>query len=69
MTDFEKVIDFGNMYRAYRKSKSGSETVIGDKKFASVIENYGKKIPEDVCFHFEIAGDILKESTIQLLKA
>ena len=23
MTDFEKVIDFRNMYRAYRKSKSG----------------------------------------------
>ncbi len=23
MTDFEKVIDFDNMYRAYRKSKSG----------------------------------------------
>ena len=28
----------------YRKSKSGSETVIGDKKFASAVENYGKKI-------------------------
>ena len=28
----------------YRKSKSGSETVIGDKKFSNAIENYGKKI-------------------------
>ena len=30
-------------------------------------ENYGKAIPENVCFHFEIAGDILKESTLEIL--
>lgn len=35
--------------------------------FDFIIKNYGKKIPEDVCFHFEIAGDILDEQTIQLL--
>lgn len=28
----------------YRKSKSGSETVIGENKFAASIENYGKRI-------------------------
>ncbi|MBQ8836025.1 MAG: SAM-dependent methyltransferase [Clostridia bacterium] len=28
----------------YRKSKSGSETIIGEKKFLSAVENYGKKI-------------------------
>ena len=33
-----------------------------------ITDNYGRKIPEGVCFHFEIAGDILKESTINLLK-
>ncbi len=27
-----------------------------------------KEIPENVCFHFEIAGDILKKSTINILK-
>lgn len=32
-------------------------------------ENYGKEIPENVCFHFEIAGDILKESTIDILSS
>ncbi|MBR3975925.1 MAG: DUF4080 domain-containing protein [Clostridia bacterium] len=31
-------------------------------------ENYGKEIPENVCFHFEIAGDILKESTLEILE-
>ena len=30
-------------------------------------ENYGKSIPENVCFHFEIAGDILRESTLEIL--
>ncbi len=30
-------------------------------------ENYGKNIPQNVCFHFEIAGDILKESTLEIL--
>ncbi len=31
-------------------------------------ENYGAKIPEGVCFHFEIAGDILHEETLEILK-
>lgn len=30
-------------------------------------ENYGTKIPENVCFHFEIAGDILTEETLKIL--
>ncbi len=30
-------------------------------------DNYGAKIPETVCFHFEIAGDILTEETLNLL--
>ena len=30
-------------------------------------ENYGKEIPENVCFHFEIAGDILRKSTLEIL--
>ncbi len=32
-------------------------------------ENYGKDIPSNVCFHFEIAGDILKESTFEILSS
>ncbi|MGN1315628.1 MAG: DUF4080 domain-containing protein [Acutalibacteraceae bacterium] len=32
-----------------------------------ILSNYGKKIPKGVCFHFEIAGDILKESTMEIL--
>lgn len=33
-----------------------------------IIDNYGKKIPCDVCFHFEIDGGTLHESTLQLLE-
>ncbi len=32
-------------------------------------ENYGREIPGNVCFHFEIAGDILKESTLAILSS
>ncbi|MBQ8606185.1 MAG: DUF4080 domain-containing protein [Clostridia bacterium] len=62
-------------------ANSGTQTVkFVDRTFNSserhaneilsfIKENYAKAIPEGVCFHFEIAGDILKESTMQLLKA
>lgn len=30
-------------------------------------ENYGTKIPQNICFHFEIAGDILTEATLEIL--
>ena len=32
-----------------------------------ILTHYGKEIPQDICFHFEIAGDILKEETFALL--
>lgn len=60
-------------------AKSGSSTVKfvdrtfnADEKRANEIlcfikDNYGTEIPHGVCFHFEIAGDILKASTLQIL--
>lgn len=33
-----------------------------------ILNSYGKEIPKGVCFHFEIAGDILKEETFVLLE-
>ena len=35
--------------------------------FSFIIENYATVIPRGVCFHFEIAGDILDSQTIDLL--
>ncbi len=36
--------------------------------FEFIIENYGKSIPNNVCFHFEIGGDLLCEKDFELLK-
>lgn len=35
--------------------------------FAFLIDNAGHTIPADVCFHFEIAGDLLDAETLDLL--
>lgn len=32
-------------------------------------ENYGAKIPSDVCFHFEIAADIMSEDLFEIISA
>lgn len=36
--------------------------------FQFIIDNYGKKVPESVCFHFEIAGELIDEETVEILK-
>ncbi len=36
--------------------------------FEFIIDNYGKKIPTSVCFHFEIEGELIDESTLKVLK-
>ena len=62
-------------------SNSGTQTVkFVDRTFNANVkraneiltfikENYGKDIPQNVCFHFEIAGDILKTSTLEILSS
>lgn len=64
-----------------RLAQSGTQTVkFVDRTFNAnaerangillfIKENYGKEIPQGVCFHFEIAGDILKESTLEILQS
>jgi radical SAM superfamily enzyme YgiQ (UPF0313 family) len=37
--------------------------------FQFIIDHYGKDIPLGICFHFEIAGDLLDAETIELLSA
>lgn len=62
-------------------SQSGTQTVkFVDRTFNAnaeraneillfIRENYGGIIPRNVCFHFEIAGDILKDSTLEILSS
>ena len=64
-----------------RLSNSGTRTVkFVDRTFNAnaqraneillfIKDNYGKDIPSGVCFHFEIAGDILKASTLEILSS
>lgn len=74
---------FFNLERAKKEllllANSGTKTVkLVDRTFNAnrprakelfrfIIERYGTEIPEGVCFHFEIAGDILDEETIEIL--
>ncbi|MBO5909538.1 MAG: DUF4080 domain-containing protein, partial [Clostridia bacterium] len=44
-----------------------ANTQRADEILKFIKDNYAKGIPQGVCFHFEIAGDILKESTMELL--
>ncbi|MBE6624010.1 MAG: DUF4080 domain-containing protein [Ruminococcaceae bacterium] len=60
-------------------ARSGTKTVKlidrtfnADKKrakelFEFIINSYGKEIPQNVCFHFEIEGDILDDEIISVL--
>ncbi len=64
-----------------RLSQSGTQTLKfidrtfnanakrADEILLFIKENYGKEIPQGVCFHFEIAGDILKDSTLEILSS
>ena len=38
-----------------------------DELFRFIIEHYGKEIPQGICFHFELAGDLPDDQTISLL--
>lgn len=44
-----------------------AHTLHANKILHFILEHYGKEIPQGVCFHFEIAGDILREETLILL--
>ena len=61
-------------------ANSGSKTIkFVDRTFNSdrrraldilsfILENRGKTFPDDVCFHFELSGDLLDDNTIEFLK-
>lgn len=79
----DKGVLFYNIDRVRREilalANSGTQTVKfvdrtfnanaarADEIITFIIDNYGTSIPRNVCFHFEIDGGTLKESTIQLL--
>ncbi len=59
--------------RGTKTVKFVDRTFNADKKRSKeillfILDNYGEAIPKGVCFHFEIAGDILDEGTLNILK-
>ena len=78
-------VRFFDIERAKREmlllAKSGTQTVkLVDRTFNAnkarakelwrfVISEHGRGIPENVCFHFEIAGDILDDESIEILNS
>jgi radical SAM superfamily enzyme YgiQ (UPF0313 family) len=68
---------FGDLLKL---AKSGARTIkFVDRTFNAnpehcneilrfILARYGREIPEGACFHFEIAGDILREETFGLLE-
>lgn len=78
-------VRFFDLERAKREmlllANSGAQTVkLVDRTFNAnrkrsnelfrfIIEHYGTEIPSGVCFHFELAGDLLDDETIRLLSA
>lgn len=44
-----------------------SSTAHADEIFRFILAEFGKNIPTNLCFHFEMAGDILRESTLELI--
>lgn len=73
--DIEKIkkniVDLANS--GTKTIKFIDRTFNADKKraieiFKFIIENYGKKVPPSVCFHFEIEGELVDNETINVLK-
>ena len=48
-----------------RTFNANRERALGLLRF--ILAHYGEEIPTDVCFHFEIGGDLLDEETITVL--
>ena len=68
---FSKIIRLANsgtktikfVDRTFNANRKRSKQII-----SFIMENSGINFPDDVCFHFEIAGDILDDETIELLQ-
>ncbi len=44
-----------------------AHTIHANRILQFILAHYGNEIPQGICFHFEIAGDILREETFALL--
>ena len=68
-TDIIKLASSGTQTLKFVDRTFNANADRANKIIKFILDNRGVNFPENVCFHFEIAGDILKESTLQLLKS
>ncbi len=67
-TDIIKLANSGTQTLKFVDRTFNSNPKRANEILTFIKENYGKEIPENVCFHFEIAGDILREDTLNILE-
>ena len=65
--DIIKLAQSGTQTMKFVDRTFNADAKRADEILLFIKNNYGKAIPESVCFHFEIAGEILKESTLAIL--
>ena len=66
-TDIIKLANSGTQTMKFVDRTFNANSKRANEILLFIKDNYGKEIPEDVCFHFEIAGDILKDDTLEIL--
>ncbi len=66
--DIIKVANSGTQTVKFVDRTFNANTKRANEIIKFIIDNRGTKIPLNVCFHFEIAGDILKEETFNILE-
>ena len=66
--DIIKVANSGTQTVKFIDRTFNANAERANKILEFILENRGVEIPQNVCFHFEIAGDILKEETFKILE-
>ena len=66
--DIIKVANSGTQTVKFIDRTFNANAERANKILEFILENRGVEIPKNVCFHFEIAGDILKEETFKILE-
>ncbi len=66
--DLLKLANSGTRTIKFVDRTFNANPIHANKILQFILNCYGKEIPEGICFHFEIAGDILREETFTLLE-
>ncbi len=68
-TVFENISHSGTKTIKFIDRTFNADAKKANRILTFIRDNYGKSINENVCFHFEIAADILKDSTVEIISS